>query len=534
RLADRSADRTSAGAALALAAGGRRDDAVRAVRAAAVDDSPRTLRRLVATAVALDATDLADELLRRLPADDPGRARLGALVAARAGDLTRAEREAADAGWRAGRLRRRIAGELQVLAPTERPAPEQKDGYEPVAGRVLHLVTNALPEATAGYATRTHGIVLAQRRLGLDAQVVTRLGFPVTKGALAAARLVELDGVPYHRLLPVGWIPAREDRALARDIEATAALVERLRPAVLHAHSKHTNAQVALAVGRRYGIPVVYEVRGFLEETWRSRGHSAETDVYRLAREAETSCMRQADVVVTLADVMRDEIVSRGIASTSVEVVPNAVDQRFLEPAPDPAPLRHRLGIPAGQVTVGLVTTLNEYEGVDTLVDAVALLRDKGAPVHLLVVGAGPAAAALHAQVAERGVTDAATFTGRVPFSEVAAYHAAIDLFCVPRADLPVCRLVTPLKPLEAMAIGRPVVASDLPPLREIVDPGHTGALVTPGDAVALAGAIEPLLYDSDDRFRMGAAARHWVAEHRTWDTAAVRYREIYDRLGDS
>ncbi len=148
-----------------------------------------------------------------------------------------------------------------------------------------------------------------------------------------------------------------------------------------------------------------------------------------------------------------------------VTVVPNCVDLALAEAgaaAPETAP-------PGGPLTVGTVGTLNGYEGIDVLVDAVARLRRGGHDVHLRVVGDGPERAALEKRAADRGIADATTFTGRVPHDEVVAQHRAIDVFCVPRHDLPVTRLVPPLKPVEAMALGRPVVASDLPPLREIV-----------------------------------------------------------------
>jgi glycosyltransferase involved in cell wall biosynthesis len=519
--------------ALAFAADGRHKDARRVVNLAARGSDPRRLRKLIATAAALDEPNDADQLLDRLGDDDPARPRLAALVAARAGDLQRAEHEAWRAGWRASHLRRRLEGELAALR--RQPTTQRPPGTSPFPARpgcILHLVTNALPEVTAGYTVRTQGIAAAQRRDGLDSHVATRLGFPVTVGHLGAERLVHVDAVPYHRILPFRWLPATADQSLALDVDLTAQLVGRIRPAVLHAHSKHLNAQVALALRERFALPVVYEVRGFLEETWRSRGHDAGTDTYRLARQAETWSMAAADAVVTLAETMKAEIVARGIEPDRVVVVPNAVDSTFLAEPPDPDPVRRRLGFGPDEVVVGLVTTVNDYEGLDTLVDAIAELRGRGARTRLLVVGAGPALAGMRRRSADVGLDEAAVFAGPVPFSEIRAYYAAIDIFCVPRWDTPVTRLVTPLKPLEAMATSRPVVASDLPPLLEIVNPGQTGAIAPPADPVALADVLEPLLYDSTDRMRMGDAARQWVAEHRTWAAATRLYRDLYEKLG--
>ena len=422
-------------------------------------------------------------------------------------------------------LRAYLEGELAALTPPPlvdssvvEPAERQRGRVE--TRTVLHLVTNSLPETVAGYTIRTHGIAVAQRQHGVDAHVVTRLGFPVTKGYVDAEALVEVDGVPYHRLLAP--VPLRADRARTRDIQLTSALVERLRPDVLHAHSNHLNAQVALAVGRRFGLPVVYEVRGFLEETWVSRGHSTDAESYRLARAAEAWAMRHADAVVTLSESMREAIVARGIDPAKVHLSPNAVPDAPLEPPIVTPPTAISGG---SRFTVGTVGTLNHYEGLDLLLEAAA--RVPG--VRVLIVGDGPARADLENQARTLGLD--ATFTGRLAPDAVATYHRRLDVFCVPRRDLPVTRLVPPLKPVEAMALGRPVIASDLPPLRELVTHDHTGLLVAPDDVEALATAIGTLARRADARHQLGQNAREFVRAHRTWTAVHHTLTDLYASL---
>jgi glycosyltransferase involved in cell wall biosynthesis len=326
-------------------------------------------------------------------------------------------------------------------------------------------------------------------------------------------------------------LPRPSDKLLAADIEATAHLVRQWRPAVLHAHSKYVNAQIALAMRDRYGLPVVYEVRGFLEETWRSRGRDPHSDSYQFSRAIESECMSAADAIVTISEGMKDEIISRGVPAERITVIPNGVDDSFLAGAHDGERIRQKLGVDPEELLVGVVTTLNQYEGIDVLIDAVADLRRDRVPTRLLVVGDGPERLALAEHAERRGLNGSATFTGRVPFDTVHAYHAAIDVFCVPRRDTPVTRLVTPLKPLEAMATGRPVVASDLPPLREIVRHEQTGALVAPEDPDALAEALQRFASDPSQRSKLGKQAQLWTAQNRTWAAAAERYTEVYERL---
>ncbi|HKX67829.1 MAG TPA: glycosyltransferase family 4 protein, partial [Intrasporangium sp.] len=416
-----------------------------------------------------------------------------------------------------------------------------RSGLPPVAGderrlRVLHVVTNALPEVQAGYTIRTQGIAESQRGAGIDAHVVTRLGFPVDSGAFAAGRDFVHQGIPTHRLIPFRGLPVLAHERIRVGADALTRLAGRLDVNVLHAHSKHENGQVALLTGDRLGLPVVYEARGFLEETWRSRGGDPASDQYLLSREAETACMRAADAVVAVSQAMVDEIVARGIPAAKVNLVGNAVSAEFLEPAPDATRLRARLGIAPDAVAVGMVSTLNDYEGIDVLIDAVAAVDDPR--LVLLVVGDGPALAELQRTAHDRLGPDRATFTGRVPHHEAHVHHAALDVFCVPRLRTPVTELVPPLKPLEAMATARPVLVSNLAPLLELVgdglDPEPRGLAAAAGDADSWSEALGRLLYDSTLRADLGAAGRNWVAEQRTWKAAAATYAGIYRDISRS
>jgi glycosyltransferase involved in cell wall biosynthesis len=550
--------------ALALWDRGRRDEALQVLRRAAAPGAPpRRVLRCAGLALAFDRPETAERILAEAPAGHPRRRRMEALLAAREGRLTEAAQllaagSAATAttagaagaagpgprGLAARHNRRRIEGELTVLrgavlaskpaspgpAASGRPAPRRA----PVPGRVLHLVTNSLPYKPAGYTVRTHEIALAQQRIGLDPQVVTRFGFPVQQGVFAAADIDVVDGVPYHRLLPRGPFPWPADRAVAANVEHAAALVERLRPAVLHAATMHVNGQVAVALRERYGLPVVYEVRGFLEETWLSRHADGGlgSERYELAREAETDCMRRADLVVTLGETMKAEIAARGVPADRILVVPNAVEDAFLAPLPDRGPVRDRLGLPADAVVIGLISTFVGYEGIDVLLRAGRVLLDKGAPVRLLLVGDGADRSALEQLADDLGIRAATTFTGRVPFAAVREYYSALDIFVTPRLDVRVAHMVTPLKPMEAMGSGLPLVASDVRALAEVVEPGKTGLLAPPGDPDALADALATLVYDSDLRRRLGQAGREWVSRDRTWSRNAQRYRDAYLALG--
>ncbi|GAA4235653.1 hypothetical protein GCM10022254_43350 [Actinomadura meridiana] len=456
--------------------------------------------------------------------DDPGRAsRLAVRLAARtpAGARLRRSRLVVP---QPRDVRRDTADLRRLLAHT--PPPHERVARD--GNGVLMFVTNALPSTNAGYTVRTHRLALAQREMGFDTQVVTRLGYPLNQGVGDARARVDVDDVPYHRLLP--WLPPSDPlRVVEKSADLAERLVAEVRPAVLHAVSNHLNAAVALELGRRHGLPVVYEVRGFLEDSWLSRdpARRESDDFYRLTRELETRRMCEADAVVTLGAAMRTEIASRGVPEEKIVTVPNGVDESFLTPLPDPGDLRKRLGIEDGPMVVGLTSSFYGYEGIDTLIDAAALLRERGGPpVTLLLVGDGPERGALERRAAERGVP--AVFTGRVPMGSVRQYHAVLDVFAVPRRADRVCQLVTPLKPIEAMAGGIPVIASDVRALREIVESGVTGTLTLPEDPEAWANCLEDLAYSPERRAKIGRSAREWVRAERTWRAVADGYRTAF------
>ena len=445
---------------------------------------------------------------------------------------------------RGASLRRRLASEIHMTTASidleSRPSQTTRRLPQPTVNptgiTVLHLLTNSLPHTQSGYAHRSHAVLRAQQGAGLRVTAATRLGYPVAVGKVMAKHTDTIDGVDYHRLLLTAPGATLEER-LHQSVRRIIALADEVGADVVHATTNYANGVVARAAAREIGIPWAYEVRGLLEETWvasrpagSEQDHAARSERYHLLRERETEIAGSADHVFTLSETLRNELVARGLDRDRISLVPNAVDAELLSGSLEPAHARRALGMPDDGFWIGTVSSLVDYEGLDTLLGAVAILRGRGLDARALIVGDGVSRGALEAEAHRLGIERATVFTGRVPRERALIYHQALDVFVVPRRDVRVCRLVTPLKPIEAMAFGRPVVASNLPALAEIVSQPESGFVVKAGDAEELAASVLRLMEDPQLRHATGARGKAF-ASSRNWDSLGETYARTFAQM---
>ncbi|USQ80322.1 glycosyltransferase family 4 protein [Ornithinimicrobium faecis] len=403
-------------------------------------------------------------------------------------------------------------------------------------GTILHLLKIGMPQRQSGYSMRSMYTLIGQARAGLDPVAVTALDFPRNIGVQDAPEVDEVGGVRYVHLLR-DPIPEREtsEDYLGAYATALVPVVVAEDPDLIHVHSGNRGTEaalVALAVGRALGIPVVYEVRGFFEALWTKDtawGERAELYDRRIA--ASVWAQQEAASVITLSESMKSDIVGRGIDPDHVHVVPNGVDPTSFVPRERDRELTERLGL-TDRFVFGYVSNLDHHrEGQELLIDAALELRRRGVPATALIVGEGSRREVLEQHARDVDAGDAVLFTGRIPHDEVGDYYAQLDVFVVPRIDERAARLVTPLKPYEAMALGIPLVVSDLPALQEITGDGQRGETFRTGDALSLADVLEQLARDPARREELAAGARQWVLDHRSWSHNEARYAAVYDAV---
>jgi PEP-CTERM/exosortase A-associated glycosyltransferase len=397
--------------------------------------------------------------------------------------------------------------------------------------RILHILDHSIP-LHSGYTFRTRNILQEQRTLGWETVHVTG-----SKHLNPAGQEEDVDGFHFYRT-PVAdgffsRLPILDQLAVVKTLSVRLdEIVEKERPDILHAHSPSLNGMAALRSGRRHGIPVVYECRAFWEDAAVDHGTCREGGLrYRLTRALETRVFRQADAVTTICEGLRGDIVARGVSPDRVTVIPNAVDiNRFSLHGEKDRGLLQQLGL-ENRPVIGFIGSFYSYEGLSLLLDVMPVVLARVPELRLLLVGGGPQAEPLQRLAGELGITDRVVFTGRVPHEQVQQYYALVDILVYPRLPMRLTELVTPLKPLEAMAQGRMVLASDVGGHKELIRHGYNGNLFHAGNPESLVESILMLLGHREKWPRMQAAGREFVEHERNWPDSVARYKRIYEGL---
>lgn len=390
--------------------------------------------------------------------------------------------------------------------------------------RVLFIVTNALPYTQSGYTIRTHETAKALAMHGVDVQVVTRYGYPLVVGEVPSKTGAIFDGIRYWNIAPPKFHLRAADQ-VAFTVKKSIEIAKHARSNLILTTTDFHNAVVAQRVAASIEVPWVYEIRGEQEKTWLSkrpeslRSAASQSDRYRWTQRQEANYAKDADAVTTLGDTLSDIARARGVPDDKITEIPNAIDESMFEAAIDKCEARRKCGLPEG-IIVGYVGAIVRYEGLEILLHMAKLDSE----LRVLVVGDGEDLPRLQELASSLGVSERVFFVGKQPVEEIAIWYACLDCFIVPREDWEVCRSVPPLKPLNAMALGIPVLGADLPALRYIT--GNLGVYVEDRDPVLYLRTLRALVEaPPDPELLIGWAKLH------TWSRNAAKYGLIFDRL---
>jgi len=398
---------------------------------------------------------------------------------------------------------------------------------------VLHVLDHSIP-LQSGYTFRTRAILNEQRALGWK---TTHLTSPKHNQGKAVLDLEQVDGFEFYRSPDsrgvLARLPVLGQWSVIRAL--TARLLEvagREKPDVIHAHSPALNGVAAIRVGRKLKIPVVYEVRGFWEDAAVSHGTSKEWGLrYRLGRALETWVLRRADEVTCICEGIRQDLIQRGISPEKITIVPNAVDAGRFQPVEGrDLKLERSLGL-EGKTVIAFIGSFYDYEGLDLLVEAMPGLLSAKPDIRLLLVGGGQVAENLASQVASLGLEGKVIMTGRVPYEDVESYYSLTDILVYPRKSMRLTELVTPLKPLEAMAQKSLFLASDVGGHKELVRDGITGTLFRADDVEDLVASLLKLLEMEGQWPAIRDAGRAFVENERNWANSVANLKPVYQRL---
>lgn len=397
--------------------------------------------------------------------------------------------------------------------------------------RILHVFDHSIP-LHSGYTFRSYGILTEQHRRGWETVHLT------TPRHVKPGPLVEdVDGLRFYRTpAPTGFMTRYPVLRELAEIKATARRLDEViaetRPDIVHAHSPVLNALAALPAARRAGLPFVYEIRAFWEDASAAHGTSREGDLrFRATKFLETRAAQKADAVTVICEGLKSDLIARGIPADKITIIPNAVDlSKFSGAKPHDSALARELGLEGADV-LGFIGSFYDYEGLDTLLRALPLIKKDLPKARLILVGGGPEEQRLKALSTQMGLDDMVLFTGRVPHQEVDRYYSLVDLFLYPRKSMRLTDLVTPLKPLEAMAEMKMVAASDVGGHKELITDGINGHLFKADDPADLARTVARIFADRASWPAQLDRARRYVETERNWAKSVANYEAVYPKL---
>ena len=417
---------------------------------------------------------------------------------------------------------------------------------EPKGKNVIYHASQSMPHTSSGYAIRTHGLVSSLKKKGYSVDVLLRNGYPLDRSDFKGGTvhpIEEIEDVFYHfshtnpndstlinyqEVYNFNQLQNYETQAINSIISAA----KKINPIAIHSASNFVVGLAGVKAAKTLGIPSIYEIRGFwhLTQSTKKEGYEG-SDHYTLSERFEIEVAKESDYVFTITNALKEILVDSGVEESKISVLPNAVDISKFNLNPKDRKLEKELGF-EGKVVIGYIGSFVNYEGLDLLLEACAILKERHGDIfRLLLVGDGDMMQLLRRTARFLQLEEIIVFTGRIPHEEVQQYYSLIDIAPLPRKGLRVCELVSPLKPFEAMGSGKVLITSSVQALAEIVEDGVTGLIFEKDNSEDLAAKLEIAILDEDLRIAIGENANKWVTENHSWDVISERVTKVYDEI---
>jgi PEP-CTERM/exosortase A-associated glycosyltransferase len=394
--------------------------------------------------------------------------------------------------------------------------------------KILHILDHYKPHFS-GYVFRTSYILKYQKELGLEPIILTS-----PKHGDITAPLEEIDEMRVYRTSQnnFGNISFIKENRLMRALQTRIEeVVEKERPDIIHAHSPSLNGIPSVKVARKYDIPIVYEVRAFWEDAAVDHGSFKDGSLkYWLSKTIETALLNRVDAIFTICDGLRKEMIARGIINENITVIPNCVDPEIFAPREYDQELADKYGLKE-KLVLGFIGSFYHYEGLDILIDSFSRVSQSNNNIQLILVGDGPEKEQLYKKVERHGLLDDVIFTGKIPHEQITRYYSLMDILIYPRKKMRLTEFVTPLKPLEAMAMEKVVVGSDVGGMKELISHNENGFLFKAGDIQSLQNLLSEIMRDTKHFIDISKAGKETILNKHLWGAAVEKYLTTYEKL---
>lgn len=383
----------------------------------------------------------------------------------------------------------------------------------------------------SGYSMRSRYITDALFQLGVPLRVVSSPIFPYpTQEEL-------IENVNYFRTKVAGWefiskFPLFREVTIINNLKERIASILDDKVKLIDAHSSVLNGLAGLQVAQKYKVPFMYEVRALWEDAAVDQGKTKERSLrYNLTRKIETDVLQKADKVTVICEGLKKDILTRGINEDKIVVIPNGVDTANFKPMPKSEELMDKYGL-KNCVVFGFIGTFFEFEGLPLLLKAAKKIIAKNKEARFLLVGGGREEESLKRLAQELDIESHVIFPGRIRHEEIQKYYSVIDILVYPRVSKRITELVTPLKPLESMALAKVVIGSDVGGIKELIQEGYNGFLFKAGDVDDLVDKCLYIMHNRSLAEKIGQQAREYVVRERNWLNICRRYLDVFKKMG--